>query len=62
MRVVHDTRVNIRHQARVGVAAFPGDGKTKVDLLHAIDEAIYLLKKSSTDGVVVANGGILSAL
>jgi len=52
----------IRLPARVAVAAFPEDGKTKADLLHAMDEAMYLLKKSATNGVVVANVGILSSL
>jgi diguanylate cyclase (GGDEF)-like protein len=53
---------NVRLLAKVAVGAFPDDGKTKVDLLHAIDEAMYLLKKSSADGVVAANSGILSSL
>jgi diguanylate cyclase (GGDEF)-like protein len=53
---------NVRLRARVAVAAFPDDGKTKVDLLHAIDQAMYLLKKSSADGVVAAKVGILSPL
>ena len=48
----------IRLPARVAVGAFPEDGKTKADLLHAIDEAMYRLKKSSTDGIAVANIGI----
>jgi diguanylate cyclase (GGDEF)-like protein len=53
---------NVRLPAKIAVGAFPDDGKTKVDLLHAIDEAMYLLKKSSADGVVAANSGILSSL
>jgi diguanylate cyclase (GGDEF)-like protein len=52
----------IRLPARVAVGAFPEDGKTKADLLHAVDEAMYLLKKSATNGVVVANVGIASSL
>ena len=48
----------IRLPARVAVGAFPEDGKTKADLLHAMDEAMYLLKKSSKDGIVVANVGL----
>ena len=55
-------RQTIRLPARVAVAAFPEDGKTKAELLHAMDEAMYLLKKSATNGVVVANVGILSSL
>jgi diguanylate cyclase (GGDEF)-like protein len=53
---------NVRLPAKVAVGAFPDDGKTKVDLLRAVDEAMHLLKKSSADGVVAANSGILSSL
>jgi diguanylate cyclase (GGDEF)-like protein len=53
---------NVRLPPRVVVAAFPEDGKTKADLLHAMDEAMYLLKKSSGDGVVAAKIGHLSPL
>jgi len=48
----------IQLPAKVAVGTFPEDGKTKADLLHAIDQAMFLLKKSSTDGIVVANVGI----
>lgn len=44
--------------AKVAMGTFPEDGKTKADLLHAIDEAMYLLKKSAKHGIVVANVGI----
>jgi diguanylate cyclase (GGDEF)-like protein len=43
---------NLRIPAKVALAAFPEDGKTKADLLHALDETMYLLKKSSTAGGV----------
>jgi hypothetical protein len=52
----------VRLPAKIAVGAFPDDGKAKVDLLQATDEAMYLLKKSSADGVVAANAGILSSL
>ncbi len=53
---------NVSLPAKVAVGAFPEDGTTKADLLHAIDEAMYLLKKSSADGVVAVKVGILSPL
>ena len=45
--------------ARVGIASSPVDGRTKTDLLRSLNEAMYLLKKSSHDGVISANVGIL---
>ena len=53
---------NVSLPAKIAVGAYPDDGKTKGDLLHAIDEAMYLLKKSSADGVAAANSGISSSL
>lgn len=53
---------NVRLPARVAVAAFPQDAKTKTDLLHALDETMYLLKGSSPVGVAAANSGVLPPL
>jgi diguanylate cyclase (GGDEF)-like protein len=53
---------NVSLPAKIAVGAYPDDGNTKADLLHAIDEAMYLLKKSSADGVAAANSGISSSL
>jgi diguanylate cyclase (GGDEF)-like protein len=53
---------NVRLPSRVAVAAFPEDAKTKGDLLHRLHETMYLLKKSSPDGVGAADSGILPPL
>jgi diguanylate cyclase (GGDEF)-like protein len=42
-----------------GVATYPGDSKTKAQLLHLADEAMYLVKNTTRDSVAVANVGLL---
>ncbi len=39
----------------VGVAAFPGSGRSVESLIHAADEAMYLAKRAGKDRVVVSN-------
>ena len=51
--------LNIKVTPSVGVAAYPGDSKTKEGLLHLADEAMYLVKNTNRDSVAVANMGIL---
>jgi GGDEF domain-containing protein len=41
------------------VASYPGDSKTKADLLHLADEAMYGVKNSTRDAVAAATVGIL---
>ena len=45
-------RVNIT--ASVGVASYPGDSRTKAELLHLADEAMYFVKNTTRDSVAVA--------
>jgi len=54
--------LNVRITASVGVAAYPTDSRTKVELLHLADEAMYSVKNTSRDGVAAANLGILPPL
>ena len=54
--------LNVRITPSVGVAAFPTDSRTKVELLHLADEAMYLVKNSTRDGVAAANLGVLPAV
>jgi diguanylate cyclase (GGDEF)-like protein len=54
--------MNIRLTASVGLACFPADAKTKKELLELADEALYLVRNSSGDGVAVANIGVLPPL
>jgi diguanylate cyclase (GGDEF)-like protein len=45
-----------------GVASYPTDARTKAELLHLADEAMYLVKNSTRDSVAAANNGVLPAL
>jgi diguanylate cyclase (GGDEF)-like protein len=52
--------LNVRITASVGVAAFPTDAKTKSELLHLADEAMYLGKNTARDGVAATGQGLLT--
>ncbi len=54
--------LNVTITASVGVASYPVDSKTKVELLHLADEAMYLVKNTNRDSVAAANMGILPIL
>ena len=45
--------------ASIGVASFPSDAKTKLELLHLADEAMYAIKNTTRNGVAAAKIGIL---
>ena len=45
-----------------GVASYPTDAKTKAELLHLADEAMYLVKNSTRDSVAMANSGVVPAV
>ncbi len=51
--------LNIHFTASVGVASYPSDAKTKVELLHLADEAMYLIKNTTRNGVAAAKLGRL---
>lgn len=51
--------LSVRITASVGVAAYPTDSKTKSDLLHLADEAMYLVKNTTRDAVAAANVGLI---
>ncbi len=54
-----DVALNVRLTASVGVASYPGDSRTKAELLHLADEAMYLVKNTTRDNVAVAGAGIV---
>jgi diguanylate cyclase (GGDEF)-like protein len=54
-----DVGLNVRITASVGIASYPGDSKTKADLLHLADEAMYNVKNSTRDAVAAASVGVL---
>jgi diguanylate cyclase (GGDEF)-like protein len=51
--------LDIHFTASVGVAAYPSDAKSKVELLHLADEAMYLVKNTTRNGVAAAKTGRL---
>jgi diguanylate cyclase (GGDEF)-like protein len=52
--------LNVHITASVGVASYPSDSRTKAELLHLADEAMYLVKNTSRDNVAAAGMGILT--
>ena len=56
-----EDHLDIHITASLGVAAYPTDAKTKIDLLHLADEAMYNVKNSTRDAVALAKQGILPA-
>jgi diguanylate cyclase (GGDEF)-like protein len=49
----------VRITSSAGVASYPGDAKSKAELLHLADEAMYLVKNTTRDNVAAANQGVL---
>jgi len=54
-----DPGLNVHITASVGVASYPSDSRTKAELLHLADEAMYLVKNSTRDSVAAASLGVL---
>jgi diguanylate cyclase (GGDEF)-like protein len=57
-----EDNLNIRVTASLGVAAYPTDAKSKIELLHLADEAMYNVKNSTRDAVAVAKTNVLPAV
>jgi diguanylate cyclase (GGDEF)-like protein len=51
--------LNVNITASVGVACYPTDSRTKAELLHLADDAMYLVKNTTRDCVAVAGVGLL---
>jgi diguanylate cyclase (GGDEF)-like protein len=49
-----DAGINVHITASVGVASYPSDSRTKAELLHLADEAMYAVKNSTRDSVLGA--------
>ena len=64
-RLIGETRwlasegMDIHITASLGIASYPTDAKTKVELLHLADEAMYLIKNTTRNGVAAAKIGAL---
>ncbi|MBZ5514800.1 MAG: sensor domain-containing diguanylate cyclase [Acidobacteriia bacterium] len=53
-----DEGLNITVTASFGVAAFPGDGRSRRELLRMADEAMYLVKNTTRNSIALAGEGI----
>ena len=51
--------LNISMTASFGLASFPDDARTKPELIRQADEAMYVVKNNSRDGIAAANQGML---
>lgn len=64
-RLIRETKwlcepgLNVNITASVGVASYPTDSRTKAELLHLADDAMYLVKNTTRDCVAVAGVGLL---
>ena len=54
-----ESGINAHITASVGVASYPTDSRTKAELLHLADEAMYLVKNTTRDKVAAAGEGLL---
>ncbi|MGF1611765.1 MAG: diguanylate cyclase, partial [Kiloniellales bacterium] len=52
--------LNVQVSASVGLAVYPTDARSKSELLHLADEAMYLVKNTSRDGLAAAGMGMLT--
>ena len=52
--------LNVNITASVGVASYPTDSRTKAELLHLADDAMYQVKNSTRDCVAAAGIGLLT--
>ena len=52
----------VRITSSAGVASYPSDAKSKAELLHLADEAMYAVKNTTRDNVAAANQGVLPVL
>jgi diguanylate cyclase (GGDEF)-like protein len=56
---LQEASLNIHITSSVGVASYPTDSRTKAELLHLADEAMYSVKNSTRDNVAAASLGVL---
>ncbi|MCL5006375.1 MAG: diguanylate cyclase [Acidobacteria bacterium] len=52
--------LNVRVTASFGISGFPEDARTRRELLHLADEAMYLVKNAKRDNIALAGEGIVS--
>jgi diguanylate cyclase (GGDEF)-like protein len=54
-----DSGLSINITASVGIASYPTDSRTKAELLHLADDAMYLVKNTTRDCVAATGIGLL---
>ncbi|HET7100470.1 MAG TPA: sensor domain-containing diguanylate cyclase [Terriglobia bacterium] len=52
--------LNVKVTASFGVAGFPTDARTRKDLLHLADEAMYLVKNTTRDNIALVGEGVMN--
>lgn len=55
-----DEGLNVKVTASFGVASFPADARTRRDLLHLADEAMYLVKNTSRNNIALVGEGVMN--
>ena len=56
-----DAGLNVHISASIGVASYPTDSRSKAELLHLADEAMYLVKNTTRDRVAAAGMGVVAS-
>ena len=51
--------LDVHFTASIGVASYPSDAKSKVELLHLADEAMYAIKNTTRNAVAAAKLGVI---
>jgi diguanylate cyclase (GGDEF)-like protein len=52
--------INAMVTGSIGVATFPDDAKTKADLIREADQAMYVVKNKTRNGIATADEGIVA--
>ena len=58
---LQESGINAHVTASVGVAAYPSDSRTKAELLHLADEAMYMVKNTTRDSVAACGTNAIPA-
>lgn len=58
-KFLREEGLNLQVRASFGLATYPTDAKSKVELIRLADEAMYLVKNTTRNNVAAANVGVL---
>lgn len=59
-RFLQEEGLNLHLTASLGIATYPGDARTKAEMIRLADEAMYLVKNTSRNNIAAAHVGILT--